>query len=141
MALVYVPNATTDDKGTANLVPLGAAATESLHIELVSTTAGNSATPHASVSVNSLGIIDNLQIAATGLESGKKYRLMLVGGSEPVALAEFTAGIGGTAIAQTLGPLKHVVTPSQTAPAMKLEVRSGEGDLVLQQAAAPTASH
>jgi hypothetical protein len=70
---------------------------------------------HASVSINSLGLIDNLQIAATGLEPGKKYRLMLVGGSEPQGLVVLTAGIGGAAIAQTLGPLKHVVAPSQTA--------------------------
>jgi hypothetical protein len=41
--------------------------------------------------------------------------------------------IGG--IAQTLGPLKHAVTASQTGPAMKLELRSiDSGDLVLQQA-------
>jgi YVTN family beta-propeller protein len=33
-ALVYVPNATASDKGTANLKPLGSA-TEALHIELV----------------------------------------------------------------------------------------------------------
>jgi len=49
----------------------------------------------------------------------------------------FSAGIGGAAIAQTLGPLKHAVASSQTAPAMKPEMRSkesGDGDLVLQQA-------
>jgi len=138
-ALVYVPNATASDKGTANLKPLGSA-TEALHIELVPPATAHSVA-HASVSINSLGLIDNLQIAATGLEPGKKYRLMLVGGSEPQGLVVLTAGIGGAAIAQTLGPLKHVVAPSQTAPAMKLEVRSnesGEGDLVLQQAASAT---
>jgi len=56
------------------------------------------------------------EIAATGLEPGKKYRLVLVGGTEPQALVVFTAGIGGTAIAQTLGPLKRVIAPSQTVP-------------------------
>ena len=82
----------------------------------------------------SLGLIDNLQIAATGLEPGKKYRLVLVGGSEPQDLATFAAGIGGVAIVQTLGPLKRVVSGSQTVTAMKLEVRSNESrsaDLVL----------
>jgi YVTN family beta-propeller protein len=125
-ALVYVTNATISDKGTANLKPLGPAV-EALHIELVPSAASHSAA-HASVAINSLGLIDNLQIAATGLEPGKKYRLVLVGGPEPQELIVLTAGIGGAAIAQTL----------------KLEVRSGEngeGDLILQQsAAAPTVS-
>jgi YVTN family beta-propeller protein len=135
MALVYVPDATTDDAGTANLKPLGPA-NGALHIELISPMA--SSTAHASVSVNSLGLIDSLQIAATGLDPGKRYRLMLVGGPEPVGLVGFMAGIGGTAIAQTLGPLKRVVLPSQTGPTMKLELRSGDsgdGDLVLRQTA------
>jgi YVTN family beta-propeller protein len=137
-ALVYVPNATTSDAGTANLKPLGPA-TEALHIELVPP-AKSESIAHASVAINSLGLIDNLQIAATGLDPGKKYRLMLVGGPEPQALVVLTAGIGGASIAQTLGPLKHVVAPATETPPMKLEVRSGEsgeGDLILQQSAAP----
>jgi YVTN family beta-propeller protein len=134
-ALVYVPNATASDQGSANLKPLGPA-TEALHLELVPPAASNSAA-HASVAINSLGLIDNLQIAATGLDPGRKYRLVLIGGSQPQDLVAFSAGIGGTAIAQTFGPLKHVVAPSQTAPITRLELRSGEnevGDLVLQQA-------
>jgi YVTN family beta-propeller protein len=137
-ALVYVPNATTDDKGTANLKPLGTAA-KALHIELVPPP-NSPSSAHASVSINSLGLIDNLQLAATGLTPGNKYRLILVGGLEPLELIVFTTGIGGTAIVQTLGPLKHVVLPTEKAPAMKLEVRSnenGEGDLVLQQSDSP----
>jgi YVTN family beta-propeller protein len=139
-ALVYVSGATMDDQGTANLKPLGPA-NSALHVELVPP-ADSHSSAHASVAINSLGLIDNLQIAATGLEPGKKYHLMLVGGSEPQGLIVFTAGIGGAAIAQTFGPLKQVVKPSTSAPAFKLEIRSGdsgEGELVLQQSdAAPT---
>jgi YVTN family beta-propeller protein len=132
-ALVYVPRATTSDSGTGNLKPLGVAS-PALHLELVAP-ASASSTAHASVSLNSLGPIDNLQIAATGLQPGKKYRLLLIGGTDTQELAVLNAGIGGVAIAQTLGPLKHAVTDSQTAPAMKLELRSiDSGDLVLQQA-------
>jgi YVTN family beta-propeller protein len=135
-ALVYVPNAVVSDEGTANLKPLGVAA-QALHLELTPPPGATSAA-HASVSINSLGPIDNLQIAATGLEPGKKYRVMLVGGVEPQELVTFSAGIGGTAIAQTFGPLKRAVAPSHTEQAMKLEVRAEErGDaLVLQQPAA-----
>jgi len=136
-ALVYVPRATTSDQGTANLKPLGPA-TEAQHIEMKPPANARSAA-RASVSINSLGLIDNLQIAATGLEPKKKYRLMLVGGAEQQGLAVLTAGIGGAAIAQTLGPLKHIAAASEKAPVLKLEVRAneaGDGDLVLEQAPA-----
>jgi YVTN family beta-propeller protein len=131
-ALVYVPHATTSDSGTANLKPLGISS-PLLHLEMVPPTSANSSA-HASVSINSLGPIDSLEIAATGLQPGKKYRLMLVRGSEAQELAVLNAGIGGAAIAQTLGPLKHAVASSQTGPAMSLELRSMDsGEVVLQQ--------
>ena len=136
-ALIYVPGATTSDAGTANLKPLGIA-TAAAHIELVS--AGKFAA-HASVAVNSLGLIDNLQIAATGLEPKQKYQLLLVGEGHSIPLAGLTTGIGGAVIAQTLGPLKHVIAPGEKEPALKLELRVGEkgdGEVVLKQSdAAP----
>ena len=133
-ALVYVPDATASDSGTANLKPLGSA-TEAFHIDLVPP-GGTVSSARASVSVNSLGLIDNLQVAASGLEPGKTYKLVLVGGTRPQDLVAFTAGIGGVAIAQTLGPLKRAVTETSDGQAMMLEVRStGTGDdLILQQA-------
>jgi YVTN family beta-propeller protein len=132
-ALVYVPDAVASDKGTPNLKPLGLTE-QALHLELTPPPGANSAA-HASVSINSLGLIDNLQIAATGLQPSKKYCVVLVGGAEPQELITFSAGIGGVAIAQALGPLKRVIAPSQVEQAMKLEVRLEEksGPLVLQQ--------
>jgi YVTN family beta-propeller protein len=132
-ALVYVPNAVVSDHGTVNLRPFGLAA-EALHLELTPPPGVTSAA-HASVAINSLGPIDNLQIAATGLEPGSKYSVMLVGGAAPQELATFSAGIGGAAIVQALGPLKHAMAPSQVEQAMKLEVRLEEKGraLVLQQ--------
>jgi YVTN family beta-propeller protein len=132
-ALVYVPNAVASDNGTANLRPLGLAA-QALHVELTPPP-GVTSPAHASVAINSLGPIDNLQIAATGLQPGKKYRVMLVGSAEPQELVTFSAGIGGAAIAQALGPLKRAMAPSQVKQAMKLEVRleKKSGPLVLQQ--------
>ncbi len=84
---------------------------------------------------NSLGLIDPLRIAATGLQPGKKYRVVLVGDGGPQELVTFSTGIGGTAIPQALGPLKWVIAPSRVEKAMKLEVRAeaGTGALVLQQ--------
>jgi len=130
---VYVPDAVVSDKGTANLKPLGLTE-QSLHLELTPPPGVNSSA-HASVSINSLGPIDNLQIAATGLQPGKKYYVVLVGAAEPQELITLSAGIGGAAIAQALGPLKRVIAPSQVEQAMKLEVRAeaSNGALVLQQ--------
>jgi YVTN family beta-propeller protein len=132
-ALVYVANAVTKDEGTANLKPLGLAA-DALHLELVPPP-GTASAAHAGVSINSLGPIDNLQIAATGLDPGRKYRVFLVGGAEPQELVAFSAGVGGVAIAQTLGPLKRAITSLQPEQAMRLEVRTGDGRgaVVLQQ--------
>jgi YVTN family beta-propeller protein len=132
-ALVYVPHAVDSDNGTANLMPLGLAA-EALHLELRPPPGAMSAA-HASVAINSLGPIDHLQIAVTGLQPGKKYWVMLVGGAKPQELVTFSAGIGGAAIAQALGPLKRTVAPSPSEQTMKLEVRLEEkgGALVLQQ--------
>jgi YVTN family beta-propeller protein len=132
-ALVYVPDAVDSDKGTANLKPLGSTG-QALHLELTPPPGASSAA-HASVSINSLGLIDNLQIAATGLQPGKKYCLVLVGGTEPQELVRFSASIGGAAIAQALGPLKRVIAPSHVEQSMKVEVRAEgmSGALVLQQ--------
>ncbi len=127
-ALVYVSGAVTSDAGNAELKPLGIA-TDALHLELVS---ANGSMARASVAINALGLIDNLQIAATGLIPGKKYKLT-INGDHPEDLVVFAAGIGGVAIAQTLGPLKHAVAPQEPASPCGLELRSVDsGELVLQ---------
>jgi len=75
-ALVYVPNAVPNGPGTENLMPLGAAAnTARLHLE-----AGGTALPEAeaSVAVNSLGLLDLVQIAAKGLAPQTQYQVYLI---------------------------------------------------------------
>lgn len=132
-ALVYVSKAVVTGDGRANLKPLGLAL-EGLHLEMAPP-AGRNSPAHASVSINSLGLIDNLQIAATGLEPGHQYRVVLAGGVTDEELVAFTTGMGGTAIVQTFGPLKHTIMARQTEKSLRLEVRSGEtgGSVVLQQ--------
>jgi len=119
-ALVYVSGATSSDAGTVNLRPLGEAA-RALHLELVPPT--NSSPAHASVSVNSLGPIDNLQIAATGLKPGEAYQLVLLGDGPDQILLQFTAGVGGVAIAQTLGPLKRLDHTQAKSSHLSLQAR------------------
>ncbi|ABF40985.1 40-residue YVTN beta-propeller repeat protein [Candidatus Koribacter versatilis Ellin345] len=125
-ALVYVPGAASSDAGTASLKPFSTA-TDALHIEMVSASSASPST-HASVVVNPIGPIDNLQIAATGLTPKQGYRLMLTGASSSQELVVFTAGPGGVGIAQTFGPLKHAVDPAQSSDSFALEVWTLDAD-------------
>jgi YVTN family beta-propeller protein len=111
-ALVYVPGAVASGDGTANLMPLGMAG-QTLHIKL-RPPAGTSANGHATVAVNSLGVIDLLQVAAAGLQPGQEYELSLVDSpgkadASRTTLARFTANPSGAAIAQAIGPLRRIV--------------------------------
>lgn len=135
-ALVYVSKAVNSDVGNANLKPLNLP-DAALHLELLPPDPVHSRA-HASISINSLGAIDNLQIAATGLEPGRSYDLVLVGASTSSKLLSFTAGIGGVAVVQMFGPIKHAVDPRQSIPAMILQVKlstPGKDSIVLQQRA------
>lgn len=120
-ALVYVPHAVRGGgDGKANLLPL--AALKSARVVQMR--------PHdrklaarASVTVVSLGVIDQVQIAASGLVPGQEYELVLVDAPEQghfrSPLAKMKASPAGTAIAQTLGPVR---TPESSAPAENVKV-------------------
>jgi YVTN family beta-propeller protein len=132
-ALVYVTGASDSNAGNANLLPLGEAA-QAIHLELFPPRESQSSA-HASVAINSLGPIDNLQIAATGLNPGEAYQLVLLGDGPEQVLLQFKANLGGTAIAQTLGPLKRLDHSDAKPPSLILKVRSlsGARDTVLAQ--------
>jgi YVTN family beta-propeller protein len=108
-ALVYVPNAVPNGAGTDNLTPLGEAGnTARLHLE-----AGGTALPRAqaSVAVNSLGLLDLVQIAAEGLAPKSQYQVYLAesdqapfGKLEPLAVLKTNPD--GAGIVQVIGPLK-----------------------------------
>jgi YVTN family beta-propeller protein len=118
-ALVYVPNAVPGGPGTENLMPLGAAAnTARLHLE-----AGGTALPdaQASVAVNSLGLLDLVQIAAKGLSPQAQYQVYLAesnkspfGKLEPLALLKTNPD--GAGIVQAIGPLKVLAGNDSTSP-------------------------
>ena len=108
-ALVYVPNAVPSGPGTENLMPLGTAAnTARLHLET-----GGSELPdaQASVAVNSLGLLDLVQIAAKGLAPKESYQVYLAESNQsPFGKLELLAILktnpDGGGIVQALGPLK-----------------------------------
>jgi YVTN family beta-propeller protein len=108
-ALVYVPNAVPSGSGTENLIPLGPAAnTARLHLEAAGTALPEA---QASVAVNSLGLLDLVQIAARGLAPQTQYQVYLAesnhqpfGKLEPLAVLKTNPD--GAGIVQTIGPLK-----------------------------------
>src|SRR3989442_1367149 len=111
-ALVYVPGAVPNGDGTANLMPLGVAR-QTLHIAMLPPS-GAGSNGRATVAVNSLGVIDLLQIAVAGLHPGQEYELSLVDSltkpdASRIALTKFTANPSGAAVAQAIGPLRTVV--------------------------------
>jgi YVTN family beta-propeller protein len=112
-ALVYIPNAVPEGSGTQNLLPPGEAA-ETARLQLVGT--GGASGAQATVAVNSLGLIDLLQIAASGLNPNALYLLWLADTNRPPfgsleAIAMFNTNPDGGAVAQTIGPLKSVAPP------------------------------
>src|ERR1700730_4751065 len=108
-ALGYVPNAVPSGAGTEKRTPLGAAAnTARLHLE-----AGGTELPEAqaSVAVNSLGLLDLVQIAAQGLAPQTQYQVYLAesnqspfGNLEPLAVLKTNPD--GAGIVQAIGLLK-----------------------------------
>jgi YVTN family beta-propeller protein len=124
-AVVYVPNAVPTGDGTTNLVPLGEAA-QAVHLQMIAPNGQGKA--RASVVINSLGLVDNLQIAASGLEPKQDYQLYLVDSliapyGRKELLANFKTNPSGAGTAQTIGPLRQIVTQSVPTAASKGEIR------------------
>jgi len=116
-ALVYVPNAVPSGDGTSNLMPLGTAGqTARLHLE-----AADSALPNAqaSAAVNSLGLLDLVQIAAEGLTPTTQYEVYLAGSGDAPGklepLAYLTTNPDGGGIVQAIGPLKTLAAGAGTS--------------------------
>jgi YVTN family beta-propeller protein len=110
-ALVYVPNAVPTGDGTENLMPLGEAAnTARLHLEAAGTAWPDA---QASVAVNSLGLLDLVQIAAAGLAPKAQYHVYLAESNHApfgklVPLGLLKTNADGAGIMQAIGPLKSL---------------------------------
>lgn len=118
-ALVYVPNAVSTGDGRENLAPLGMAAdTERLHLTSAEATLPEA---EASVAVNSLGLLDLVQIAARGLVPKSQYQVYLSDSNRPPLdklepLAVLKTNGDGAGTVQALGPLKSLTSrPSEVS--------------------------
>jgi YVTN family beta-propeller protein len=118
-ALVYVPNAVPDGAATDNLAALGEAG-NTAHLRLV---AGGTALPdaRASAALNSLGLLDLIQIAAEGLAPKAQYRVYLAQADHPPfgplePLAVLATNEAGAGIVQAVGPLKELAVARAASP-------------------------
>ncbi len=112
-ALVFVPGAVPTGDGTANLMPLGEAG-QAAHLTMIAPE-GSGRAAQATVSVNALGLVDLLQIAASGLQPQQTYRLWLVTSQtapygQKEELVSFKTNLAGAQIAQVIGPFRQVLT-------------------------------
>lgn len=144
-ALVYVPGAVPNGSGIDNLVPLGEAGnTSRLHLQAAGTAFPNA---QASAAVNSLGLLDLVQIAAEGLAPKSQYQVYLAasdhapyGKLEPLAVLKTNPD--GAGIVQAIGPLKTLASSagaSAGAPSRRFLIVTELSDpskVVLRQAAA-----
>ena len=145
-ALVYVPNAVPSGNGTDNLVPLGEAGnTARLHLEAAGSTFPDA---QASVAVNSVGLLDLVQIAAEGLAPKAQYQVYLAeSGTAPFGklepLAVLKTNPDGAGIIQAIGPLKVLVGEGGVAASMPprrfliVTELADSSHVVLQQMASP----
>lgn len=142
-ALVYVPGAVPNGPGTDNLAPLGEAGnTARLHLQAAGTALPDA---QASVAVNSLGLLDLVQIAAEGLTPKSQYQVYLAesnhapfGKLEPLAVLKTNPD--GAGIVQAIGPLKTLAgSAGANAPARRFLIVTELKDssqVVLRQAGA-----
>ena len=111
-ALVYVPGAARAEGGAENLLPLSSLKKSKVY--LLRAADGKNA-GRASVTVISLGLIDQIQVAASGLVPGQEYTLNIVDAAadsprhDPIAKMKATPT--GNLIADTLGPVRGLATP------------------------------
>ena len=117
-ALVYVPNAVPNGTGTENLVPLGEAG-NTARLQLGP---GETSWPDAQgwAAVNSLGLLDLVQIAAKGLMPKAQYQVYVSDSNQPpfanlVPLAVLKTNPDGAGIAQAIGPLKTLAAGDSSA--------------------------
>jgi len=127
-AVAYVPQAVTEGEGTANLKALGTAG-EATHLALKPTGA---AQPATSVTLFNQGLTQVLQAAVTGLEPKQPYTLALAehadGGGTLQPLAGFMTNPAGSAIVNTVGPLRQIVSGDTPTARRYLVILNGAPD-------------
>ena len=129
-AIAYVPNAVTKGPGTDNLKPLGVAG-QAVHLTLESPGQAADKAP-TSVTLFSQGLTQVLQAAVTGLNPKQPYTLALSakadGSGQLEPLAAFMTNPAGSAIVNTIGPIRQIVQNDTADQRRYLVVVEGKPD-------------
>jgi YVTN family beta-propeller protein len=128
-AIVYVPGAVTEGSGTHGLQPLGVAG-EAAHLAMAPPNAHvtASAAP-TSVSLFDQGLMQVLQVSATGLQARQPYLLALAdqpdGSGTLQPLASFATNSSGAAIVNAIGPIRQIVEVKASTMRRYLVIAAG----------------
>jgi YVTN family beta-propeller protein len=132
-AVNYVPNAVPEGSGAEGLQPLGVAG-EVAHLALAPPQEGNapavsSASAPSSVALFDQGLLQVLQVSATGLQPRQPYLLALAdqpdGGGALQPLASFMTNPAGAAIVNAIGPIRQIVEVKASTMRRYLVIASG----------------
>ncbi len=129
-AVVYVPEAVPEGAGTQDLERLGVAG-EAAHFTMIAVGGKPAAGADAPTSVTLFeqGLLQVLQVSATGLEPKHAYLFALSGsadGSGPLeGLAGFLTNPAGAAIVNAVGPLRRIVQATTDTPRRYLVIAPG----------------
>jgi YVTN family beta-propeller protein len=133
-AVNYVPNAVPEGSGTGNLQPLGVAG-QAAHLALAApSTEGGAATlstasAPTSVTLFDQGLLQVLQVSATGLHPRQPYVLALAeqpdGTGTLQPLASFVTNPSGSAIVNAIGPIRQIVQVKASTMRRYLVIASG----------------
>jgi YVTN family beta-propeller protein len=130
-AVVYVPLAAPEGSVSSGLQPLGVAG-EAAHLALAppaDAAAGSSAAAPTSVTLFDQGLLQVLQVAATGLEPKQPYILAFAdkpdGSGLLQPLASFATNPAGAAIVNALGPIRQIVEVKASTMRRYLVIASG----------------
>jgi YVTN family beta-propeller protein len=134
-ALVYVPNAVPVGDGAQGLQPLGVAG-QAAHLSLVpfqnGRATGSAETAPTSVTLFDQGLVQVLQAAVTGLQPRQPYVLALSsreGGDGTIEpLSAFTTNPAGSAVVNSVGPIRQLVRGEDAMQRRYLVILSGTPD-------------
>jgi YVTN family beta-propeller protein len=134
-AVVYVPNAVPVGDGTQGLQPLGVAG-QATHLALGRLENGNAVGSAESAPTNvtlfDQGLVQVLQASVTGLQPKQPYILALSsaqdGSGVLEAISAFTTNPAGSAIVNSIGPIRQIVRGEDAVPRRYLVIVAGTAD-------------
>ncbi|MEO8644302.1 YncE family protein [Pseudomonas sp.] len=129
-AIAYVPGAVPEGSGMDNLKPLGLAG-QATYLKIKAVGKAEDQAP-TTITLFNQGLTQVLQAAVTGLNGKQPYTLALAekadGSGNLEALASFMTNPAGSAIVNTIGPIRQIVQNDTPAQRRYLVIVPGKPD-------------